>query len=127
MLVPQVAALREARKIEDRPPIFEKQAGARAADDGRSIPIRLGAPAVQHDLPFGEHCGSLALSRPCFQFSLGLLFMKSQLRPLCELTHASSLLNEATRRTHVRLSSCRSPTLETHRGDPGRSDRASER
>ena len=55
VLVPEVAALREAAHVEYPAPVVEMQPRTGPAHDGRRVPLRLDAPAVQDGISLGDH------------------------------------------------------------------------
>ncbi len=54
MLVTEIAALGEAAHVEHAAAVLQVQPGARAARDRRCVPLRLGAPAMQHGVSLGR-------------------------------------------------------------------------
>jgi hypothetical protein len=63
MLVAEVAALDEARHVEDLAAVFEDELRAPAAHDRGSVPVPRHAPAVQDEIAFGWHLPIVSTSQ----------------------------------------------------------------
>ena len=55
VLVAEVAALDQARHVEDLATVLEEELRAAAAHDRRGVPVPRHAPAVQHEIAFVRH------------------------------------------------------------------------